>query len=113
MSNYIVKTSDSKDNRATSGIITYYGDGSKLLNIVADDAIYNSGVTYSCPLFLYNLGLGSSIHQDHVNTFHKNSHDGILNFWSQMGSQLSLEQITDYDPYLGRISHPSKTEEKS
>ena len=33
---------------------------------VADDLIYNSGLTYVCPLFLYKIELGSSIHDLHV-----------------------------------------------
>ena len=73
----------------------------------ADDLIYNAGLTYACPLFLYKLELGSSIHPEHLEAFHKNSYDGIHGFWSQMGSQVSVEQITDYNPYLGRIAVPS------
>jgi GR25 family glycosyltransferase involved in LPS biosynthesis len=73
----------------------------------ADDLIYNAGVTYACPLFLYKIELGSSIHPEHLEAFHKNSYDGIYNFWSQAGARLTLEQITDYNPYLGRISVPS------
>ncbi len=74
---------------------------------VADDLIYNSGVTYATPLFLYKIELGSSIHPDHVDMFHRQSHDGILNFWQQTGAQLTVENITDYNPYLGRVSEPS------
>ena len=74
---------------------------------VADDLIYNSGITYACPLFLYKIELGSTIHQDHVDIFHRQSHDGILNFWQQAGAQLTLDQITNFDPYLGRITENS------
>lgn len=74
---------------------------------VADDLIYNSGVTYATPLFLYKIELGSSIHPEHIDIFHRQSHDGILNFWQQAGAQMSLSQITDYNPYLGRITEPS------
>jgi hypothetical protein len=77
---------------------------------VADDLIYNSGVTYSSPILLYKIALGSSIHPDHVDIFHRNSYNGILNFWKTQGPELTLEQITSYDPYMGRISGPSKTE---
>lgn len=73
----------------------------------ADDLIYNAGLTYSCPLFLYKLELGSSIHSDHLELFHKNSYEGVYNFWSQLGAQVTVEQITDFNPYLGRISVPS------
>ena len=75
---------------------------------VADDLIYNSGCTYATPIFLYKIELGSTIHSDHVDIFHKNSYNAILNFWETEGSQLSIDQITNYDPYLGRITEPSQ-----
>jgi hypothetical protein len=75
---------------------------------VADDLIYNSGVTYASPMLLYKTELGSTIHPDHVDIFHKNSYNAILNFWQQRGSVLTLDQITDYNPYLGRITEPSQ-----
>ena len=74
---------------------------------VADDLIYNSGCTYSVPLLLYKIALGSSIHPEHVDVFHKNSHDGIRAFWEQQGSHISIDTITEFDPYRGRISEPS------
>ncbi|MFZ9740381.1 MAG: glycosyltransferase family 25 protein [Candidatus Nanopelagicaceae bacterium] len=80
---------------------------------VADDLIYNSGCTYACPLLLYNLQLGSSIHPEHIDIFHKNSHDGILNFWSQKGSEMTLDAITNFDPFLGRITEPSGAKKPS
>jgi hypothetical protein len=75
---------------------------------VADDLIYNSGVTYASPMLLYKTELGSTIHTEHVDIFHKNSYNAIFNFWKQRGSYISLEQITNYDPYLGRITEPSQ-----
>jgi len=75
---------------------------------VADDLIYNSGCTYATPLLLYKTELGSSIHPDHVDIFHRNSYNAILNFWKTQGCQLTLDQITNYDPYLGRITKPSQ-----
>ena len=77
---------------------------------VADDLIYNSGCTYATPILLYKIELGSSIHPDHIETFHRNSHDGILNFWKQNGAQLSVDDITNLNPYLGRISEPGKAQ---
>ena len=74
---------------------------------VADDLIYNSGLTFATPIFLYRIQLGSSIHPEHVNAFHKNSHDGILNFWQQQGSNMTVEDITNFDPYFNKISNPS------
>lgn len=71
---------------------------------VADDLIYNSGVTYATPLFLYRIKLGSSIHPEHVDMIHKASHDGLKNFWEQSGCTMAVNEIVDYDPYLGRIT---------
>jgi GR25 family glycosyltransferase involved in LPS biosynthesis len=71
---------------------------------VADDLIYNSGNTFSIPLFLYKIALGSSIHPEHVDIFHKSSHDGLVDFWSQNGAKMNIRELMDYDPYLGRIT---------
>jgi len=76
---------------------------------VADDLIYNSGNTYSVPLLLYRIELGSSIHPEHIDAFHRGNYDGQMNFWSQNGAQLSVEELMDYDPYLGRIVESSFT----
>jgi hypothetical protein len=91
----------------------HYRDGKYRLDngvkprATADDLIYNAGLTYACPLFLYKMDLGSSIHPEHVEAFHRNSYLGIFNFWSQTGAQLTVEQITDFNPYFGRISEPT------
>ena len=74
---------------------------------VADDLIYNSGLTFATPLLLYRIELGSSIHPEHVDAFHKNSHDGILNLWQRHGSDISVDDITNFDPYFNKISNPS------
>ena len=74
---------------------------------VADDLIYNSGITYACPLLLYKIELGSTIHPEHIGIFHKGNHDGIRNFWAQQGAQMSVESITEFDPYRGRVSESS------
>jgi len=74
---------------------------------VADDLIYNSGITYAVPLLLYKIELGSTIHPEHIDVFHRSSHDGILNFWQQTGAQMALEQIVDFNPYLGRVTENS------
>jgi hypothetical protein len=76
---------------------------------VADDLIYNSGNTYSIPLLLYRLQLGSSIHPEHVDAFHRQSHDGIYNWWSQMGASMEIKNLMDFDPYLGKVSDPGST----
>jgi GR25 family glycosyltransferase involved in LPS biosynthesis len=71
---------------------------------VADDLIYNSGNTYAIPLFLYKIDLGSCIHPEHIDVFHRQSHDGILQYWQQNGSQTNIADLMNYDPYLGRMS---------
>jgi len=74
---------------------------------VADDLIYNSGNTYSLPLLLYRIELGSSIHPEHVDAFHKGNFESQFNYWSQKGAQVGVNEVMDYDPYLGRISESS------
>ena len=80
---------------------------------VADDLIYNSGNTYSIPLFLYQTELGSSIHPEHVDIFHKSNYSAILNFWTQMGPNIDIKDYMDYDPYLGRVMQNSLSTQTS
>ena len=71
---------------------------------VADDLIYNSGLTFAMPLFLYKIALGSSIHDIHINVFHKSSHDGMWQFWKQTAPQISdWTPYFDFDPYFGTL----------
>ena len=84
------------------------GDKFKLDNgvrprAVADDLIYNAGRTYAIPLFLYKLELGSSIHPEHIDAFHKGNFDAQFAYWSQNGAQTEIDALMDYDPYLGRV----------
>ena len=85
------------------------GDKYKLDNgvkprAVADDLIYNSGNTFAIPLFLYRLALGSSIHKEHIQVFHKSSCEGMWDFWREQAPQISdWNPIFDYDPYAGRL----------
>ena len=74
---------------------------------VADDLIYNCGNTFAIPLFMYKIQLGSSIHPEHVDVFHKQNHDALWNFWEQQGSQHVLGKLMDYNPYLGRVTENS------
>jgi hypothetical protein len=71
---------------------------------VADDLIYNSGNTFSIPLFLYRIELGSSIHQEHIDVYHRSSHQGLLQFWQNQGFNMKIDDLMNYDPYLGRIT---------
>ena len=70
---------------------------------VADDLLYNSGNTYTIPLLLYKLDLGSSIHPEHIDVFHKGNFDAQFAYWSQNGAQTNIDHLMDYDPYLGRV----------
>lgn len=72
---------------------------------VADDLIYNSGLTFAIPLFLYKIAFGSSIHDIHVNVFHKSSHDGLWDFWKRQSPKVAdWKPMFDYDPYFGTLS---------
>lgn len=71
---------------------------------VADDLIYNSGLTFAIPLFLYKIELGSSIHDVHVNTFHKSSHQGLWEFWKKQAPFIEKwKPYFNYDPYMGQL----------
>ena len=74
---------------------------------VADDLIYNSGNTFAIPLFMYKVELGSSIHPEHVEVFHKANHQALWGYWSQKGASMEIAEIMDYDPYLGRVTENS------
>ena len=94
------------------------GDKYKLDNgvkprAVADDLIYNSGNTYSIPIFLYKIALGSSIHPDNIDNFHKASHEALTMFWKTSGSDWKVDNFMDFDPYLGRITQPVNQEGES
>ena len=71
---------------------------------VADDLIYNSGNTFAIPLFLYKIDLGSDIHTDHVEVFHKSSYEGLWNFWKTQAADVSnWNDIFDYNPFYGTL----------
>ena len=74
---------------------------------VADDLLYNAGNTYAIPLLLYRTELGSSIHPEHVDVFHKQNYQSQWNFVETSGSKMSLADIVNYDPYLGRVTEPT------
>jgi len=71
---------------------------------VADDLIYNSGNTFAIPLFLYKIELGSDIHKDHIDVFHKSSYEGLWQFWRNQAVDIKdWNQIFDYDPFYGTL----------
>jgi hypothetical protein len=65
----------------------------------SEEIIYNSGVTYSIPLFTYRYDFDSGIHQDHVEIFHKQNVDGLMNYWTNFNSDDNPYRILDYDFY--------------
>jgi GR25 family glycosyltransferase involved in LPS biosynthesis len=71
---------------------------------VADDLIYNSGNTFSIPLFLYKIELGSSIHDIHIDVFHRSSYEGLWQFWRNQSADIeNWNSLFEYDPYFGRL----------
>lgn len=87
------------------------GDKFKLDNgvkprAVSEDTIFGSGKTYSIPIFLYRLDLGSAIHPEHIDIFHKGSYNALHNFWKESGHEMTIDQLMQYNPYLNRISNP-------
>lgn len=74
---------------------------------VADDLVYNSGVAYAIPLFLYKIALGSSIHPEHIGHFHERCYSGLLQYWETTGFEMDISKIMNYNPYLARVSSPT------
>jgi len=74
---------------------------------VADDLIYNSGNTYAIPMLMYKVELGSSIHPEHVEVFHKGNHKALWDYWQQHGPYMDIKDYMDFDPYLGRVTENS------
>jgi len=71
---------------------------------VADDLVYNSGNTFAIPLFLYRIQLGSSIHPEHLDVFHKSNYEALWTFWREQSVNVEdWNAIFDYDPYAGRL----------
>ena len=80
---------------------------------VADDLIYNTGNTYSIPLLLYRTELGSSIHPEHIDAFHKANYNALSQFWEQNGAEIDIKDYMNYDPYLGRITENSAAQQSA
>ena len=78
---------------------------------VADDLIYNSGNTFAIPLLVYRYELGSSIHPNHIDAYHRGNYEALTNFWAQNGSNIDIRDYMNYDPYLGRITENSATQQ--
>ncbi len=73
---------------------------------VADDLIYNSGNTFACPLFLYKIELGSSIHDIHINVYHRSSYEALWSFWKETAPNMTesnWDDIFQFDPFMGTL----------
>ena len=69
----------------------------------SEDLIFESGKVYCIPLFLYRLDLGSSIHPEHIDIFHRNSYNGISNFWVESSNLEDWKALFNWNCYLGRL----------
>ena len=69
----------------------------------SEDLIFESGKVYCIPLFLYRLDLGSSIHPEHIDIFHRNSYNGISNFWVESSNLEDWKSLFNWNCYLGRL----------
>lgn len=65
----------------------------------SEEIIYNSGRTYSIPMFTYRYDFDSGIHQDHIEVFHKQNVDGIMKFWKERPPELGTNELLDYEFY--------------
>lgn len=65
----------------------------------SEELIYNSGKTYSMPLFTYRYDFDSGIHQEHIEIFHKQNVEGVMNFWKNRPQEVDSNSLLDYDFY--------------
>ena len=77
----------------------YKLDNGVMPRATSEDCILYSGKTYAFPIFLFSLDHGPAIHNEHIDIFHKNSFNGVNEFWTTQGSQIPLEQLMRYEPY--------------
>jgi len=70
---------------------------------VSEDLILDSGKGYATPLFNYRLDMGSAIHEEHIDIFHKDSRNALADFWIQQGQDQKIDQLMELDEYVGRI----------
>jgi|TARA_B100000902_G_scaffold267703_1_gene253746 hypothetical protein len=70
---------------------------------VSEDLILDSGKSYSTPLFNYRLDMGSAIHEEHIDIFHKGSNEALAQFWERDAREHTIDQIMELDEYCGRI----------
>ena len=50
------------------------------------------------------MDLGSSIHDDHLDVFHKSSYEGLWSFWKTDSTNVEdWNSVFEYDPYFGTL----------
>jgi hypothetical protein len=79
------------------GVDKYKLDNGVRPRAVADDLIYNAGKTYSIPVFVYRLDLGSTIHPEHVDAFHTGSRNGLMEWWQNESNKMSVESFFHFE----------------
>ena len=75
---------------------------------VSEDLIFESGRAFTFPIFLYNIGFESNIHQEHIDTFHRGSRDALFDFWKEYGHCFDLKDYMNYDPYFYKVSQKTR-----
>tara|TARA_Y100000766_G_scaffold23331_1_gene16244 strand:- start:4585 stop:4770 length:186 start_codon:yes stop_codon:yes gene_type:complete len=49
------------------------------------------------------MDLGSNIHEEHLDIFHKGSNNALKEFWEYQAVDHTIEQIMELDEYVGRV----------
>ena len=62
-------------------------------------------------ILVYRYELGSSIHPNHIDAYHRGNYEAQTNFWAQNGSNIDIRDYMNYDPYLGRITENSAAQQ--
>ena len=70
---------------------------------VSEDLILDSGKSYSTPLLNYRTDMGSSIHEEHIDIFHKGSNNALKEFWEYQAVDHTIDEIMELDEYVGRV----------
>ena len=66
---------------------------------VADDLIYNAGRSFAIPLLLYKLEMGSSIHPEHVDVFHRGPRDTLFGWWANESNKVDPDSLLTWETH--------------
>jgi|TARA_B100000073_G_scaffold123220_1_gene100557 hypothetical protein len=66
---------------------------------VADDLIYNAGRSFAIPLLLYKLEMGSSIHPEHVDVFHRGPRDALFGWWANESNKVDPDSLLTWETH--------------